>query len=420
MHNSQKRILSIIISLVMVLSAISVLNFSAVAATEEKTVLVSCSDFQATADSDGALNVKTILNRVKESGITKIDGLLFTGDMTRHLNNQPSQSESGLAALKAAVKSRYNIADSDMVFVRGNHDPVGTQGASESGNNDDADGKYGVFVIHEDDYMWNQGVSTTNGNWSVSDDEQTVKNTAANLKAYFDEKIENKFDKPIFVLSHLPLHYTARTSNGDCQYAKYIFDELNAASEKGLNIYFLFGHNHSGSYDDYIGGSSIYLQPNDQIVIPDVGSRTTFQSYTLKFSYLTAGYVGYYNSGNPVDKSLNMVVYEIYDNRVEISRYNTSGITNLKGAGYGNVGEYQADTNVYASPFTSVLKFFRKKGLLSNNKSIDASDLLILKQHLLNINEMDAKISEYADMNDDGVIDSTDMTILSTMIIGLS
>ncbi|MBQ5717458.1 MAG: dockerin type I repeat-containing protein, partial [Clostridia bacterium] len=128
----------------------------------------------------------------------------------------------------------------------------------------------------------------------------------------------------------------------------------------------------------------------------------------------------YYNSGNPVDKSMNMVVYEIYKDRVEISRYSTTGIINLKGAGYGSVGEYQADTNVYASPFTSVLKFFREKGLLSNNRSIDAEDLLILKQHLLNISEMDAKIAEYADMNDDGVVDSTDITILSTMIVGLS
>ncbi len=420
MIKSKKRILSAIISVVMLLSAVFALNFSTVAATEEKTVIVSCSDFQGTSDSDGALTVKTILNRVKESGITKIDGLLFTGDMTRHLNNQPSQSESGLAALKDAVKLRYDIADSDMVFVRGNHDPVGTQGASESGNNDDADGKYGVFVIHEDDYMWNQGKSTTDGNWSVSDDEQTIKNTAANLKKYFDEKIEAKFDKPIFVLSHLPLHYTARTnSGGDCQYAKYIFDELNAASEKGLNIYFLFGHNHSGYYDDYIGGSSIYLQPNDQIVIPNIGSTTTFQSYTLKFSYLTAGYVGYYNSGNPVDKSLSMVVYEIYKDRVEISRYSTSGKINLKGVGYGSVGQYEADTNIYASPFTSVLKFFREKGMLSNNRSIDAEDLLMLKQHLLNMSEIDAKLIEFADMNDDGIIDGSDMTILMSTVLAL-
>lgn len=419
MIKSKKRILSCIVSLVMIFSAVFVFNYSTVAATEEKTVIVSCSDFQGASDSDGALVVKTILNRVKESGITKIDGLLFTGDMTRHLNNLPSQSESGLAALKDAVKLRYDVADSDMVFVRGNHDPIGTQGASESGNNDDADGKYGVFVIHEDDFMWMQGVSTTNGNSSLSDDEQTVKNTAANLKAYLDEKIENKFDKPIFVLSHLPLHYTDRTGGGDCQYAKYIFDELNAAAEKGLNIYFLFGHNHSSYYDDYIGAASIYLKPDDQIVIPDIGSTTTFQSYTLKFSYLTAGYVGYYNSGNPVDKSLSMVVYEIYEDRVEISRYTTTGIINLKSAGYGSVGEYGADTNVYTSPFTSTLKFFREKGWLSNNRSIDAEDLLILKQHLLNMSEIDTDLIEFADMNDDGIVDSTDMTILMSTVLSL-
>lgn len=419
MIKSKMRVFSVIVSLAMMLSTLFVFNYSTVAA-EEKTVIISCSDFQAKTDIDGATTVKTILNRVKESGITKIDGFLFAGDLTAQLNNRPSESESGLAALKGAISSRYEISDNDMVFIRGNHDPIGTSGASESGNNDDADGKYGVFVINEDDYMWQQGVGTSNGNPSLSDDQQTVKNTADNLKAYLDQKIENKFDKPIFVVSHLPLHYTTRTTAGDSQYAKYLFDVLNDGAQKGLNIYFLFGHNHSSSYDDYIGAASICLNPGDEIVIADVGSRTSFSGYTLSFTYLNAGYVGYYNSGNAVDKNLSMVVYEIYDDRVEISRYTTTGICNLKSAGVGSVGNYEADTTVYTSPFESILQFYRQKGWLSNNKSIDAQDLLMLKQHLLNMGEMDADLIEYADMNDDGVIDGTDMTILTMYIIGIS
>lgn len=400
------------------LSAVFVFNYSSVAAGDKKTVLISCTDFQAGDDTDGAINVKAILNKVKQSGITKIDGFLFTGDLTRQLNNIPSESESGMAALKAAVKSRYEIDDSDMVFVRGNHDPIGVAGASESGNNDDSDEKYGVYVIHEDDFMWMQGVSTSNGNGSTSNDEEKVKTTAANLKAYLDDKIEKKFDKPIFIVTHLPLHYTTRTESGDAQYGKYIFDELNAAAQKGLNIYFLFGHNHSGSYDDYIGAASIYLKPGDEILIPT--GRWSYSAETLSFTYLNAGYVGYYNTGNSVDKSLSMVVYEIYEDRVEISRYTSSGLTNLKAAGVGSVGDYQADTTVYASPYTSVLQFFREKGLISNNRSIDAEDLLILRQHLLNVSEIDEELIEYADMNDDGVIDSVDMTMLMMYILGIN
>ena len=57
--------------------------------------------------------------------------------------------------------------------------------------------------------------------------------------------------------------------------------------------------------------------------------------------------------------------------------------------------------------------------MLSNNRSIDAEDLLMLKQHLLNMSEIDAKLIEFADMNDDGIIDGSDMTILMSTVLAL-
>ena len=276
-----------------------------------------------------------------------------------------------------------------MVCIRGNHDPIGLTGVVESGNNDDPDGKYGVFAIHEDDFMWLQGVGTSNGNSNIKDDEDQVKATAANLKAYLDEKIENEFDKQILIVSHLPLHFSNRAGSGDGQYGKYIYDELDSAAKKGLNIYFLFGHNHSSGYDDYLGAASIYLKPGDEILIPT--GRWSYSAESLAFTYLNAGYVGYYSTGNKVDKSKSMVVYEIYDNRAEISRYSTSGLINLKSAGVSSTTDYDADTTVYTSPMISKLMQFHQKGWLNNNRSIDAEDLIILKQHLLGINELDAK-----------------------------
>ena len=68
--------------------------------------------------------------------------------------------------------------------------------------------EYGVFVINEDDYMWRNS------------DKSLIQQTANNLQSYLDAKVTAKYAKPIFVVSHLPLHYSMRTKNdGDGKYA---------------------------------------------------------------------------------------------------------------------------------------------------------------------------------------------------------
>lgn len=166
---------------------------------------------------------------------------------------------------------------------------------SASGSNDPTSGEYGVFVINEDDYMW------TNSN------EQTIKQTAQSLLEYMNGKISAQYDRPIFVVSHLPLHYSMRTkTGGDAMYAKYIFDVLNEAGSKGLNIVFLFGHNHSNGGINYLGGSAVFLQKGDNILIAQ-NSRTDFKSETLRFTYMNAGYTGYYENHNGADDALTMI-----------------------------------------------------------------------------------------------------------------
>lgn len=57
-----------------------------------------------------------------------------------------------------------------------------------------------------------------------------------------------------------------RTRNdGDKQHANYIFNVLNDAGGNGLNIVFLYGHDHSNGWDDYLGGASVYLTKGDSI-----------------------------------------------------------------------------------------------------------------------------------------------------------
>ena len=105
-----------------------------------------------------------------------------------------------------------------------------------------------------------------------------------------------------------------------------IFDVLNEYG-KQLNIIFLFGHNHSDSDDDYLGGGSVYLKEGDSILIANAGDYLSFAAYTLNFTYMNAGYLGYYD-GNCAGSGLSSTVFAIYTDRVEVARYaytNTNG-----------------------------------------------------------------------------------------------
>jgi hypothetical protein len=120
-------------------------------------------------------------------------------------------------------------------------------------------------------------------------------------------------------------------------HANLIFDVLNQAGSQGLNIIYLFGHNHSSGWDDYLGGSAVYLKKGDSINIAQ-GSTTKFQAETLNFTYMNAGYTGYYMNCGPgeyssdpesryraADETLTCSVIEIYGDRIEIARYDENG-----------------------------------------------------------------------------------------------
>lgn len=267
---------------------------------------------------------------------------MFCGDYDYSTYGIADETKEGIKYLTNAMKNTVDIEN--MVFAQGNHDAVaGTAGQSQSGNNDPKSGKYGVYVINNDDYMW------------YNSDETRIKKTTQRLIDYLNEKLMYGYDKPIFVVSHLPLHYSMRTRlEGDAKYANYIFDALNEAGSKGLNIIFLYGHDHSNGWDDYLGGASIYLAKGDTIQIAQ-RSQTLFKKQTLNFTYMNAGYTGYYDNHNGADNALTMSYISIaQDGTVTVTRYDDKGVHNLKSEGktnaYKNESGYQPDTKVYTSP----------------------------------------------------------------------
>ena len=319
----------------------------------ERTVVVACSDYQYpnedsyylgdVGNSGGEILMSQVAGVMVDAGITDVDGFLCAGDYDFDLMQDPYYTAEGINSLMfAANTSGLTNPDTEFVFVQGNHDPQSTDGGtSPSGNNDPASGKYGVFVINERDYQWG---------WNGINEAATIE-IAQELQEYCDNKIADHYTAPVFVISHLPLHFTMRTYiEGDGVHAGLIFDVLNDAAERGLNIVYLFGHNHSNGWDDYLGGANVFLEPGDLINISN-GERDQYTIETLNFIYMNAGYMGYYKHQNTEYEAvydpfydirdLTMSCFIITDDSLEIIRYNSDGTANLKERGIYNRYRYE-------------------------------------------------------------------------------
>lgn len=289
----------------------------------EPVVVIAGSDFQdPDGHEDSSANTSAILTAIKQR-YSAAYGFLFAGDYDYNYNS----SDVGLATLRETVKDA-GLGIENTVWVQGNHDDdsmVSEGLLSASGANDTE--HYGVYVINEQDYMHN------------NTDASTIAATAEALDAYLSAKAEENYKKPIFVVSHLPLHYSMRTyRDGDAMHADKIFDVLNKSDSRDLNVIYLYGHNHSHGWDDYLGGSSVFLRPGNVLLVAN-GSKTEYERHTLGFTYMNAGFVGYYsNQDSGADTALSMTTFAIYKDRVVINRFDSNGLHKLK-----SPGKYGAD-----------------------------------------------------------------------------
>lgn len=328
-----KRIVILALSLAFLLSAFSALPVAAepIVATEEDVILLAGSDFQV--GNNDTSRVENLLEILSMHGLTHADGAFLVGDYTPDSRESNTSSE-GIDALKEVFRP---VVGDNMIFTQGNHDHNDTVGLAKDGNNDPASGKYGVFVINENQRM----------EFNYTYTYETTKQAADDLKAYLDEKVQSGWTKPIFVLNHIPLHWGNRTiEQGNGAHAELLVKVLNEAGAKGLNIIYLYGHNHGSGYDDFLGNAAVYLKKGDQMEVcvsePETAQKIKHTTYTLNFTYMNAGYIGYVNSPDPaVDCALTMSVFLIRGDEVIITRYdeeinfnkNKFGVHDLKSPG---------------------------------------------------------------------------------------
>lgn len=284
--------------------------------TAPRAVLWAGSDLQGDG-RDGAV-LAALLDTARENGYRRLDEALFLGDYSSAFDTE--KSEEGIGIVCDRFDRAYGMDADDILFLQGNHDPADTRELDRGGAYERED--YIVYLIHEGDFP----------SYADEDNRFLIEETAAALDAYLREKAAAGEHRPIFVMTHVPLHMSWREDN---RYAKLLVDVLNRAGEDGLHLFVLFAHNHSDDYDSYLGGSCIYLAPGEQMPIPDPTAEfgsMAYETVTLQFTYLNAGYVGFTATGES-GEARTCTVFAVYRDRVEITRFDATGVHDLKNAG---------------------------------------------------------------------------------------
>ena len=307
------------------------------------------SDYQAEPGFDSpADTLRGSMAAAKADGKI-IDSIVICGDYTNDgvLHDYQLSPDESIEEIRGIAKEEIpGLSDDDMIFVQGNHDRLTGQ-ITESGLHDEGD--YLIYVLNtEEDFPWKQG--------KKSGCLAKVTKASEAMKDCFDELILKGETRSVIIAGHVPLHFTARTSSrhstGDNLYSSLIFNVVNEAAGS-LDIVYLYGHNHSKGWDCYMGGSSVFRSKGDTILIPEFNEykvdTDTYSEETLRFTYLNAGYTGYYMNCAPAeydeddpdkyaaaDTTLTGTVLEIYADRIVATRYDSEGVHVLGHAGEGD------------------------------------------------------------------------------------
>ena len=358
--NRTVKAFTFVLALLMMLTA-AVMPFGAAQASfspDAYSTIVTASDFQ-TDDAAAYNRFATVLGNMKKDGMPTPHSVLVGGDYTKILFDIATP---GVVLIKNRYLSVYPDANpNSVVCIQGNHDNP-SPAFAKTGLYDM--GTYSLYCINEDSFPWLQYLRN----------ESTVKKTASDLEATLKTLKDKGDTRPVIVLTHVPLHHTTRAGGGDNLYASYIFNVLNNAA-KEMDIIFLFGHNHSSAYDDYIGGAANFLKAGDTIRIPDPAKRSedTYKEEILNFTYTNCGYIGY--SGNTDSSTstskLTATAIELCADRINFVRYGEDGLFSTESVKRLNEAGGSADTGAsFESPVVENVQIILKIVVIEKIKVI--------------------------------------------------
>ncbi len=324
MKKLMKKIISAVVAaVIIVVSAVTGFASEDTFASDAYATIITASDFQ-NSGTQAYDRFGKILDIAIKDGMPDADSMLVGGDYTMLLFDN---AVPGISRIRRTYLDAFPKNDpASVVCIQGNHDNPKAEFTDTGFYNM---GAYCLYVINENDFPWKQSMKKDDG----------VKEVAADIEKNLNDMIKEGDNRPVIVMTHVPLHHTGRSGYGDNMYASYIFNVLN---EKGkqLDIVFIFGHNHSSAYDDYIGGSVNFMAPGEKIRIPfpDKKGEDCYSEETLNFTYTNCGYIGYSNNHKTETSTdiLTLGFIQLTPEKLRFIKYSENGVYSVKEVGRVN------------------------------------------------------------------------------------
>ena len=298
--DNMKRFVSMLLCLVMVLGFLPV---SAVAADASETPLDAAlffSDLHTTADSYKESEIKAVMGGVKTSGL---DFSTVTSVGDAFSSNDTVNEGRTTAAITEAIRTGLGDADVPVYYAWSDHDR-GTDvknftGLMHSGEN------YYIYAISMSDMSSAERYGQPS---TCTEDKLTA----------FTKTVEGlDHTKPLFIVSHLPLH----DRRNDNQYADEWYGVISAAAEQ-MDVVFLWGHNHTSETNVDTAAYYVAKDGSEKLTIEDVGSVVP------NFTYLNAGYMSPASTGftsSSVRQEL-VTTAAIYADEITFVTYDANGV----------------------------------------------------------------------------------------------
>ena len=296
-----KRILSLVLCFVMLVGMMPAIALSADAAGEVVDAALFFSDLHTTASSYKEQEIEAVMEGVKTSGL---DFSTVTSVGDAFSSNDTVNEGRTTAAITEAIRTGLGDAEVPVYYTWSDHDRgtdvINFTGLMHSGEN------YYIYAISMSDMSSAEryGQSST-----FSEEKLTAfTNTVAGLD----------HTKPLFIVSHVPLH----DRRDDNQYADEWYEVISAAAEQ-MDVVFLWGHNHTSETSVDTAAYYVAKDGSEELTIEDVGSVVP------NFTYLNAGYLSPASTGiwtgSDVRQGL-VVAAAIYADEITFTTYDENGV----------------------------------------------------------------------------------------------
>lgn len=280
-----RRVLAMIIAICMV--AVMLPNVSLAADGMVDAAIFASDVHGSTSD------LKSVLGGIKTSGI-KYSTLGLVGDTF-------TDTAGKMADITSAAQSALGDNSIETLFGWGDHD-----GASDIpeftgllyGDGDKEN--YYVYTISMD---------------SMDDDSNISKaDVEADLAAFTKWAKDADKSKPLFIMSHMPLH----DRRNDNKYANDWYEVITAVADE-MDVVFFWAHNHTG--ESSVDRDAFYVAKNGTETMTIEGRSG---AVVPNFTYMHAGYINANNQNDTVRKNVATTVV-IYKDKMVFQEYNSKG-----------------------------------------------------------------------------------------------